>query len=1277
MEFSAERTIKPLLIAAFFAVLPIVVSGQYSLSHSQAYGGSDAEDGRALAVDAAGNYVTGGPSFSSDLWVPGNKGGSDYWILQFNSLGDTISSRTYGGFNNDDLNAIAYNSSEGLAAFGTTRSNDGDVMNNPAVIGAWLLTLDANGQPLTSRVYAGDLGEQGIDIEALPTGYAVLVESTSPELEGVENNGVIDVWVARTNPVGSPDWALFLGGSDSDIPSAMARTPDGLVIAASSNSIDGDVVGNQGGFDYWVVKVDLDGNVVWAKTYGGSGDDYARDVAIDSDGNIYVIGESDSDDGDKSRHLGRNDVWVIKLDSDGNLDWEKTYGGSDDDYGTSIGILSNDRPVFAAHTNSDDRQLEANKGRSDGWMVFLRANGAIEQQMNYGGSADDYFETLVVDATDRVLVTGTTSSDNGNLALTAPPPRNLWLAEFKDDTVSCTPNDECFVFDVANGIIEVETNEGQVCQISCNVGVSQGPSGAECYGFEGAATWFKVRTDGTARQMTISVSSEEFNTPQVSVMQSTDCQGFVRYDCNIGDDGFVQIVNIDVQPDTAYYIVVGDAQGREGTFTLCASILDVQFCNKDARLYATSTSKGSPLEGPYLPGEEVQFCYEVPVWDKLDCNGIQGIQPTFGPGWDTLNFNLFGMPWVIDTMLVPIADGTWDWYPLGGVRYNFSNPFQGYIGGQGLPPGWYFTNLGDPPPTDGPDDTTGDIVTCLDDSTTWKVCFTLRTYDFCINDMDCSITVKSFADGEIGSQVSQACQWDDPITLEAQLKCCLNPFVTPVPNQTICSGDTVTVLFDSNLDPPVTYVYEVETFGNIVGAESGSGPLLSQQLFNFDSETAAADYTVTAISEGCVSMEERFTVTVRPIPQSSMALAGTDSICIGDEIDLRFTYTGNSPHYSTFAINGEIQPEFVATESPAIATITLDETSQITYLEYRDVFCDGNPTGTFTVHVFEEGVNDTLAALCPGDTIMIADRIITAPGAYSIQLEGEAQGGCDSVVNITVIGLSTSSTFLEQSICPGDTVYVGDSKYYESGFYEDVLVARNGCDSVVTLALTVTNRVEFNDSQLACFGDTVIFRGQIITESGIYRDTVAVTEECDSLYSLSVTFLDNIVLTETVIHPDTGNNSGGVSIMVGGGFPPYTYLWSTGDTSQNLSNVPSGDYSVTVTDAAGCEGQFDFFITTSTDDPIEGLANFRLYPNPVNAGDKLILEFENSLIERKQLTLSIINTSGGEIQSTQHQVFDGANTIQIEVSDMAPGVHMLMIKDPATGSRRALPVVIL
>ena len=85
--------------------------------------------------------------------------------------------------------------------------------------------------------------------------------------------------------------------------------------------------------------------------------------------------------------------------------------------------------------------------------------------------------------------------------------------------------------------------------------------------------------------------------------------------------------------------------------------------------------------------------------------------------------------------------------------------------------GWYFTNLGDPPPNDGPDDTTGDIISCIpDDSSMWKVCFTLTTLSECMGDLDCSITVKSFADGEIGSNVNQACQFDEPLTFSPILK---------------------------------------------------------------------------------------------------------------------------------------------------------------------------------------------------------------------------------------------------------------------------------------------------------------------------------------------------------------------------------------------------------------------------------------------------------------------------------------------------------------------------
>ena len=86
---------------------------------------------------------------------------------------------------------------------------------------------------------------------------------------------------------------------------------------------------------------------------------------------------------------------------------------------------------------------------------------------------------------------------------------------------------------------------------------------------------------------------------------------------------------------TTYVIAISDVEGNIGEFELCATSIDVEFCNEDDRIFVTSTSLGSPLKGPYKPGEEVRICYELEDWNKLDCNGFQGLVPTFGPGWDT------------------------------------------------------------------------------------------------------------------------------------------------------------------------------------------------------------------------------------------------------------------------------------------------------------------------------------------------------------------------------------------------------------------------------------------------------------------------------------------------------------------------------------------------------------------------------------------------------------------------------------------------------------------
>ena len=1267
------------ILALLFCLLAITpASAQYSLELSEAYGGSNDDFGTAVAFGPDGTYVLAGFSESSDMWLNENKGSTDFWIMHFNAEGDTLWSRNYGGFNGDNLHDITFNSTGTIAAFGTTRSNDGDVTNNPAVIGAWLLVVDQLGEPIFSRVYAGDLGEQGIDIESLTSGYGLLIQSTSPELEGAENHGNFDVWIGRTNNVGGVDWAQFFGGTDADIPTALERIPGGFVISAASNSVDGDVVGNQGGYDYWVINVAITGELQWAYSYGGSDDDLANDLVVDDNGSIYVVGESESTDGDRTSFLGRSDVWVIKLDADGGLVWERTFGGSEDDVGTGIDVLSDGTLVVTADTRSSDIDLEDNNGRSDAWVLFLDPDdGSLIQQMNYGGSLDDHTDVVAVDSEDKIRILGSSPSRNQNLAMDVPPAENMWEMLIYNDTVPCTPNENCIEDDLQTGVFPVPTGVGDVCTNSCNVGLVGGPPGSGCFGFQGGTTWFKVKTDSAAQQMSVAVRSDEFNTPQIAVMQSANCSGFLPIACDIGSEGFVQIVNIDVEPDTAYFVVIGDAEGRAGDFSLCVSILDIEFCNPAAELYVTSTSKGSPLEGPYEPGEDVQFCYEIPFWNKIECNGLQGIQPTFGAGWDTNSFNLFGMPLNVDTMLVPVADGTWDWYPLGSVTYNFTNPYQGYGGGQGLPPGWYFTNLGDPPPTDGPDDTTGDLVTCLQDESTWKVCFTIRTNLFCEEDQDCSVTIKSFADGEIGSDVDQSCQFDDPIVFEANLKCCINPFINPVGDRTICSGDTVTVFLDSNLEPPVTYTWDVETNGSVIGAESGVGPVISQQLFNFSDEVSAATYTVSAISAtGCEAEPIEFSTIIKPYPTAAMSNFGSDTVCAGDDVILRFSFVGTPPYYATFAINGIVQPEGAFEETPAFASVPLDASAQFSLLGYRDLFCEGTVSGTFSVGVKEHAVFDTVTTLCPGDSVVVGGTVFKIPGEFEVLLEGAAQNGCDSTINLLIAGLSDKSEFVEAQICEGDTFYIGDTPYTEDGLYEETITGSNGCDSTVTLALEVTNEIRVQSNTVACFGDVINFRGMELTEPGTYRDTVAITGECDSIYILNLSYLPKIELVGTEIIPDTSAEEGSILIEIDGGFPPYIYSWSTGDTTQDLENVPTGDYSVTITDQADCSRSFEFFISTSVSDPIAGIEELKVFPNPVASGSGLTVHFTNTRPDLTILECDLVNTNGQSISVVELEIVQGFNTMQMQIPGVASGLYLLVIREKENTGTLVRPVVV-
>jgi hypothetical protein len=185
----------------------------------------------------------------------------------------------------------------------------------------------------------------------------------------------MDYWIVKLDGSGNKVWDKTYGGSKSDLVNSIQQTSDGgYIVSGHTWSDDGDLSdGNNGENDYWIIKLDNVGNKVWDKTYGGSGNDYATSIQQTSDGGYIVAGTTSSSDGDITDvNNGESDYWIIKLDESGNKVWDKTLGGSDSDNATSIQQNSEGGHIIAGYTKSSDGDItDGNNGGYDFWIIKL------------------------------------------------------------------------------------------------------------------------------------------------------------------------------------------------------------------------------------------------------------------------------------------------------------------------------------------------------------------------------------------------------------------------------------------------------------------------------------------------------------------------------------------------------------------------------------------------------------------------------------------------------------------------------------------------------------------------------------------------------------------------------------------------------------------------------------------------------------------------------------------------------------------------------------------
>ncbi|UCG30040.1 MAG: hypothetical protein JSV53_11170 [candidate division WOR-3 bacterium] len=312
----------PLLLILIFAS-SIHGAGPDTL-WTKTYGWGDFDGASSICPTFDGFYVVTGFVNGSDIWV-----GCDLWLLKLNAQGDTLWTRTYGGSQNDVGNKIIETSDHGYAILGETESfGTGNV-------DIWLLKTNGTGDTTWTRTYGGVGWEGASSVQQTPDGGYIIVGSTASF-----GAGYADVYIIKTDADGITEWTRTYGGANWDGAFSVEVAAVGGYIVAGQTASSG-----AGNTDAWLLRTDTTGDTLWTRTYGGSDADEFRSIAETSSDRIVLAGQT------KSSGSGDFDVWLTEVDLGGNVLWTRTYGGPLTEIGACIIELTNGYLV-AGHTQS-------------------------------------------------------------------------------------------------------------------------------------------------------------------------------------------------------------------------------------------------------------------------------------------------------------------------------------------------------------------------------------------------------------------------------------------------------------------------------------------------------------------------------------------------------------------------------------------------------------------------------------------------------------------------------------------------------------------------------------------------------------------------------------------------------------------------------------------------------------------------------------------------------------------------------------------------------------
>jgi hypothetical protein len=390
-------------------------------------GGSNNDVANSIQPTADGGYIVAGYSLSNDGDVSNNHGNEDFWVVKLNSTGSIAWQKSYGGSSIDIAYSIKQTTDGGYIVAGQTYSNDGDVTNNISTIGGsfWVLKLSSAGSLQWQKCLAlNAVGSGATDIQQTADGGFV-VAGNGNFLMPTSSYG--DVLVIKLTSTGSIEWSQPLGGGYHDNARSIKQTTDGgYIVAGATASTDGDFSANHNmgaaTYDYYITKINSTGRLEWQKIYGGKENDEAYAVQQTTDGGYIVTGYSESTDGNVTDHhgyAGYADYWLLKLTATGAIQWQKSLGGTGNDVGYSVQQTSDGGYIAAGYTKGatdGDVTYNHNTGTTDYWIVKMDNAGSIKWQKSFGGGSFDDAHSIKQTIDGGFIVAGQSFSNDGDVS---------------------------------------------------------------------------------------------------------------------------------------------------------------------------------------------------------------------------------------------------------------------------------------------------------------------------------------------------------------------------------------------------------------------------------------------------------------------------------------------------------------------------------------------------------------------------------------------------------------------------------------------------------------------------------------------------------------------------------------------------------------------------------------------------------------------------------------------------------------------------------------------